>query len=226
MFPFFSISVHSIVLLSIAVWGATTSHADDELAGQWKLVAAEFAGKPFDALNGSTLVLSSGQKTFTLPGGVIETGEYSLDLKHEPKQIDSTTKGRAGTAKGIYKIDGKALVMCLSQSGTSRPSKFATTNGTDLVLLRFTRQQDRPDTTRSKPTPSKSTGVSVSPKGTRPGVPQESWRSNESVRYSRGAFHGETRCFPRIARDTRSECRRPLLRASNDRSNHPSHLRQ
>ncbi len=167
MSPVFSVSVRSIILLSIAVWGARTSHAEDELRGRWTLVAAEFAGNPFDALNGSTMVLSKGQKTFTLPGGKIETGEYSLDLVQEPKQIDSTTKGRPGTEKGIYKIDGTTLVMCLSQSGTSRPTKFATTDGSDLVLLKFRRQQDRPETTRPKPTPSRPSTASVSPKGTR-----------------------------------------------------------
>lgn len=116
------------------------------LEATWIVQSVESAGQIIEGLKGAELVLSSGgKKVFTLPGGVVEKGTYSVDLKKTPAEIDSTTDGKAGTQRGIFTIEGDTLKMCLATQGT-RPTKFATQSGSDLLLIVLKRRSTKADT--------------------------------------------------------------------------------
>ena len=60
-----------------------------------------------------------------------ENTRYTHDAKKSPAEID-ITEGRAGgkdmIIKGIYKIDGETLTLCMSPLG-ERPTKFESPAG-------------------------------------------------------------------------------------------------
>jgi len=90
---------------------------DTAIEGVWRVLSAEFSGTDFGPLRGAKLVLDAGKKTFVLPDGTVEKGSYEVGVGEPLRRIDATTEGRAGTALGIYAVEGKTLKMCFSQSG-------------------------------------------------------------------------------------------------------------
>ncbi len=108
---------------------------DPAIEGAWRVVSAELSGADFSPLRGAKLVLEVGKKTFVLPDGTVEKGSYEVGTGEPARRIDATTEGRAGTAMGIYEVDGKKLKMCFSQSGAARPAAFETRGGDDRILL-------------------------------------------------------------------------------------------
>ena len=108
---------------------------DPSIEGAWRVMSAEFSGADYSSLRGAKLVLGVGTKSFLLPDGTVENGSYEVAVGEPVHRIDATTEGRAGTALGIYKVEGKKLKMCFSQSGAARPTTFETRRGDDHILL-------------------------------------------------------------------------------------------
>lgn len=107
----------------------------DAFLGTWTVESVEAGGAAVSGLKGAVLELSSGgKKTFTLPGGAVEEGTYSIDSAKVPPQLDATTEGKPGTQRGIIAVEGDTLRMCLTTSG-SRPTEFTTKKGTVLLLI-------------------------------------------------------------------------------------------
>ncbi|MHB1034394.1 MAG: TIGR03067 domain-containing protein [Pirellulales bacterium] len=121
-----------------------TTGKNQGIEGTWSVVSVEFAGQPLEGLNGATLAMADGKKTFTLPSGAVEKGTYVLDGTKTPKQIDAMTDGKEGTQTGIYAISGDTLKLCLSQQGRQRPDQFATQKDSDTILIVLERQPAQP----------------------------------------------------------------------------------
>ena len=116
---------------------------DPAIEGAWRVVSAEFAGNDFPPLRGARLVLDVGKKTFVLPDGTVEKGSYEVSADEPTHRIDATTEGRAGTALGIYAVEGKKLKLCFSQSGIARPAAFESRGGDDRILLVLERMESK-----------------------------------------------------------------------------------
>jgi len=149
-----SIHGHFVVALTLfagILHGALADETKEpEIAGVWEVERVEFGGAAIDGLKGARLVLAAdGKKTFTLPSGVVETGTYSIDTQKSPREIDSTTEGKAGTQHGIYIVEGDVLKMCLSSQG-ARPAEFATKQGSDLLLIILKRAVESPNDDASR----------------------------------------------------------------------------
>ena len=94
-------------------------------------------GKPDNPPPGTTLTFTADGKVLFKEGGDAraEEGKYKADPKKDPPEIDlSVPGGQSDPIRGIYKIDGDTLTLCLSMDGT-RPKEFASPAGTQLVLV-------------------------------------------------------------------------------------------
>jgi uncharacterized protein (TIGR03067 family) len=129
------------VLLEITV-GSVVADDPSKIEGRWQVVSVELAGTPVPGLEAAELVLSGGQKVFTLPGGRIEKGTYQLDAAKQPCEIDATTDGKGETEKGIYDVNGETLKLCFAAGVGERPRTFATRKSTDQLLIVFRRVVD------------------------------------------------------------------------------------
>lgn len=68
--------------------------------------------------------------------------EFKINLKDSPKSVDSTyltgpNKGK--THLGIYQLDGDDFTMCFASFDKPRPTQFATTPQSGLVLYKAKR---------------------------------------------------------------------------------------
>jgi uncharacterized protein (TIGR03067 family) len=119
-----------------------------KLQGTWKVIAAEADGKPVPA---EKLKKEAGQMVIreslmnTTPGGGKE-GQlpFTIDPTKVPKAID-VTAGRQGTPrltlKGIYKLEGNKLTICLGVNG--RPAEFKTKAGAEQSLMVYQRSKEK-----------------------------------------------------------------------------------
>jgi len=114
------------------------------LQGSWEIVGLEAGGKAEPAQNyrGNTFAFTRNKGTDV---AILREGIYpleftfTLDPAKTPKAIDLTTKGN--TARGIYKLDGDDLVVCVSIGGSQRPTEFATKAGGDTETFTLKRSK-------------------------------------------------------------------------------------
>lgn len=111
---------------------------DSELIqGGWLIVGLETGGKaePERNYRGNTFSFAKDRATLR-EGGFEPIGfTVTLDPTATPKTIDLTAKGNV--LRGIYKLDGDDLVICLCIGGM-RPTEFATKAGGTEVAELFT----------------------------------------------------------------------------------------
>ena len=111
----------------------------DRLHGTWRAVRIEKGGTPVPAdLAGTVRYIFDGERVTLMEGDVrAGAGVIRLDPAADPKAFDFTaTEGpqKGATARGIYRVEGDALAMCL---GDVRPSEF--TGATEAALVELTR---------------------------------------------------------------------------------------
>jgi uncharacterized protein (TIGR03067 family) len=114
-----------------------------KLQGKWYVTRMEHGGKatPAKQLTELLLEVSDGKMT-TREGAAVkeEDAVVALDPRAKPAAIDlKVTSGPdAGkVVKGIYKLEGDALTVCVAEPGKERPAAFAAKEGTGLTLMAF-----------------------------------------------------------------------------------------
>jgi uncharacterized protein (TIGR03067 family) len=131
-----------------------------KLAGTWQVVAMEVAGEARHELTFKTMkyVISQGVITGTVGGKEgSQYYRYELDITTEPKAIDMLTIRRhdtpeakrkgldgeypAAKLKGIYKLDGDELTLCLDVETAGRPAAFETKPKTMRTLYKLKREK-------------------------------------------------------------------------------------
>lgn len=118
-----------------------------QLQGTWKVVALEHGGKKKPAKKIAPLrVTVTGDKITSREGKeVLEESTFRLDAAATPRAIDLrfTAGPDAGkSARGIYRLDGKKLTLCVAEPGKDRPRQFKAAAGsghTLFVLERITK---------------------------------------------------------------------------------------
>jgi uncharacterized protein (TIGR03067 family) len=109
----------------------------DLLKGTWRAIRIETAGGPVPGETAATVRYIFDDDRVRLLEGDQPAGEgvIHLDTEADPRAFDFTaTAGlQAGTtARGIYRIDGDRLVMCL---GSERPAAFRAAGDAALIEL-------------------------------------------------------------------------------------------
>jgi uncharacterized protein (TIGR03067 family) len=116
------------------------------IQGTWTIVGLEAGGKAAadKHYRGNTFTFArvKGADTATLRERAFEPIEfaYKLDPAATPKAIDLTLPARGVTFRGIYKLDGNDLTICISNGGP-QPTEFTTRGGGDTETFTLKRGQ-------------------------------------------------------------------------------------
>jgi uncharacterized protein (TIGR03067 family) len=65
-------------------------------------------------------------------------GRYTVDTTMEPAQVEYMYVNGTPYARGIFKIDGDTLTVCLRAGGGPRPAKFGEEDSATFVFIRVT----------------------------------------------------------------------------------------
>jgi uncharacterized protein (TIGR03067 family) len=144
---------HTVILgLALALMSAPLLGAADEkedtrkMEGTWVAAAAELGGQKLseEVVKAIKLMLKDGKYTVQVRNEGTDQGTYQLHPAKKPKAIDIT--GTLGPNKGktflaIYELSDDALKVCYDLSGKTRPSEFATKEGTQLFLVTYKREK-------------------------------------------------------------------------------------
>jgi len=120
------------------------------LQGTWEIVALEVDGAtvPEAGFRGSRIVVKGGTFT-TISMGATYGGTLSIDASTNPKTLDLSFRAgpeRGKTSLAIFELDGDTWKLCLTVTGKTRPTAFATKRGSGHayeVLKRATGQSAR-----------------------------------------------------------------------------------
>jgi uncharacterized protein (TIGR03067 family) len=120
-----------------------------KLAGHWAVIQQEHGGKKAAAKELAALAVEiAGQRMTTREGSDVkeDTTIISLDPKAKPAVIDLKIASGADidkVVKGIYKLDGDTLTICVAEPGKDRPKAFEAKMGTGHTLLVFKREKKK-----------------------------------------------------------------------------------
>jgi uncharacterized protein (TIGR03067 family) len=115
------------------------------LAGQWLITEQEHGGKktPAKVLLDLAVEVAGAKMTTRERNDVKEASTIVvLDAKAKPAAIDlkiTTGADVDKVVKGIYKLKGDDLTICVAEPGKDRPGAFAAREGTGHTLLVFKR---------------------------------------------------------------------------------------
>jgi len=106
--------------------------------GTWKVVKAEFEGKePPEPLPAELRFVFKGDKLTVKEGEKDKTGEYTVDPKKDPAEINLVSP-KGDKASGIYKFDkdGK-LHLCFARGrdDSPRPKSFDTKDTKNALMV-------------------------------------------------------------------------------------------
>ena len=138
----------AFLLSSTALLEAPPAAGVDEpglkkLQGKWQLTGQEHGGKKAAAKEVAGITLEVSKAGFTTREGVDVKEDASvvhLDAKARPAALD--LKITAGpdldkVVKGVWKLEGETLTVCIAEPGKDRPKEFKASEGTGHTLLVF-----------------------------------------------------------------------------------------
>jgi uncharacterized protein (TIGR03067 family) len=110
------------------------------LQGVWAYESMEWNGKkiPADQIKESTLTIDGNKFTVKRGKEVAQAGTIKFDSIKSQKTFDVTVtegEGKGSIMLGIYKIDGDTITVCLSYTGTVRPTEYKTAEQSDSVVV-------------------------------------------------------------------------------------------
>jgi len=111
------------------------------LQGTWGVTSQEHGGKKSDAKDIANLTVEvSGAKVTTRDGVDVkeDASVARLDGKAKPAELDLKITAGADldkVVKGIWKLEGDTLTICIAEPDKERPKAFEAKEGTGHTLL-------------------------------------------------------------------------------------------
>jgi uncharacterized protein (TIGR03067 family) len=130
--------------------------ADKLLEGTWRATSVEQDGEKLDPDKVKTVrcTIRSGSYVFAIDSAK-EEGKWSSDAKATPATLDMTVSSpaqfRGRVNRGIYKLDGDKLTLCVAGTAVggkapARPTEFDAKKGSGQILYVFERtKSDKSD---------------------------------------------------------------------------------
>jgi len=112
------------------------------LVGEWAAETATIGGKPENPPPGTTWAFTADGKSVLQVGDKAVGGmdaKYTTDAKMDPAQVDIAEGPKGKPMKGIYKVDGDTLTLCLVQDGQERPTAFESPAGSMAIVITLKR---------------------------------------------------------------------------------------
>lgn len=116
------------------------------VVGEWAGESVEKGGRASELKAGALRLSFTADGTCVhAAGGSEGAGRYGAGAAGDPGTIDLAPPGVPGDPwRGIYRVDGDALIVCLRTGPGDRPDSFQTGPGSGTVVLRLKRVK-RPD---------------------------------------------------------------------------------
>lgn len=117
------------------------------IEGTWRVVTLEVNGnKAMEADAKKLSVVNGSDGTWALysEGREISKGTSTFDPTKKPKTIDFTPtegEGKGNKYLGVYELGEKTRKMCFGPPGKERPTEFASTLGSEIILVTFEREK-------------------------------------------------------------------------------------
>jgi len=143
-----------------ASWPALARHVEQlrALEGEWRFESLQVDGNSVQRamIDASKLGIDGDRFRMDSPEATYD-GQFTIDLSQSPSWIDIRfVEGpEAGNSShGIFELDGDRLTLCLGVVGASRPTSFATSEGSGHALEHLRRESARrpPGVTGGVPT--------------------------------------------------------------------------
>ena len=129
-----------------ASWPALARHVEQlrALEGEWRFESLQVDGNhvPRAMIDASKLLIDGDRFRMDSPEATYD-GRFTIDLSKSPPWIDVRfVEGpEAGNwSHGIFKLDANHLTLCLGVVGASRPTSFATSEGSGHALEHLRRE--------------------------------------------------------------------------------------
>ena len=113
------------------------------VVGSWVAESVVVGGTPEKLEPGMTFTLTGDGKCLVKEGKDDKPEEmsYFIDPKKDPGHFDLREPGMQGELmKGIYKLDGDTLIVCLTMKG-DRPAAFTSPAGSETILVTLKRMK-------------------------------------------------------------------------------------
>jgi uncharacterized protein (TIGR03067 family) len=137
----------ALIGLSLASGGAAGQKSADplleraraDLQGTWKWQSAALAGDPFPAAEARLMAMTFKGDQVMPSSDPTDIATFFPDASKSPATIDFVDRAK-NVDRGIYKIEGDVLTICmaLAQTGKPRPAAFESTreNGALLIAMK------------------------------------------------------------------------------------------
>jgi uncharacterized protein (TIGR03067 family) len=132
--------------LALLFLAAGPACADDAkaLQGDWGLASLVVAGEKADAkkIAGWKLTVAGDRMTTREGVEILDESKFKLVPTAKPKAIDlAFTAGpdRGKSVRGVYKLEGAVLTVCVAEPGAERPKDFTARPKSGRMLFVFRR---------------------------------------------------------------------------------------
>ena len=106
------------------------------LEGTWQVIDLQENGRPVGEKD-LVLVIVDGKLEVLSGGQLSKAYTITIDPAKKPKTIDLTsTKDKDRQARGIYKLEGDQLTICLEEGTDKRPADFKSGEKRSLVSVK------------------------------------------------------------------------------------------